>query len=163
MPSPVYRVRLSAGNEGIVTRNAQQRKLQSGLCEPSLRGLFFFVVSTVLRREVLNFCQVHRPDQCRKKATQTMIWLGSWIDFRCIADLLSTCPQPDTSRIDRPGRISSSSWWFHIHWTPGSCIQCYLEGTREDEEHICLNELNDVTCKSWSKVNFMCKISGLNL
>lgn len=34
-----------------------------------------------------------------------------------------------------PGRIFFFSWWFHIHWTLGSCIQCYLEEKKKYSIH----------------------------
>ncbi len=92
-----------------------------------------------------------------EKATQTMIWPRSQSDFRCIADLLSTCPQTDISRIDRPGRISSSSWWFHIHWTLDSCIQCYLEEDREDKRQVFLKSQE----RQWSNSSVLSLVISL--
>lgn len=79
----------------------------------------------------LNFFQATNGQIHVKTLSTKWFHLSIW--FSMPTDLLSACPRPDISQIDRPGRISSFSWWFHIHWMLGSCIQCYLEEKRGDE------------------------------
>ena len=76
------------------------------------------------------YCPQECTTACVSGVNPRVLFLPSQPSQR--TDLLSTCPRPGTSRSGRPGRTSSSSWWSHIHWTQGSCIQCYLVVSKDN-------------------------------
>lgn len=111
-------------NPGIVSKNAQQRNPTWTVVSLDLLGAFS--QSQLYKERGLNSCQGNQPinpiksnSVCLKQRFDPGLKVNS-------AHPLSTSLQPDISQIGRPGRTSSFSWWFHIHWTLGSCTQYYL-------------------------------------